>query len=553
MNLGPLAPYSGINGQFYSLIEHFGYLIVFFGVMLGTVGIRFPSAAILLTSGVLIQQGHLGRGGTVAFGVLGAIVGNQLGYWVGHRAGRESVFKWGRYVKLTPGRPEWVEGLFARHGGKAVFAGRFFSALRVLQALVAGTGAACTGARSSSTASWTGRYGPLRSCWRGTGDYYAQGWGNTQPWSRLSPPSCPTTRGGVELLARLPVCDLPQESIGFRKPLREPRSVGPKGRYDVLRKRAAPRYPRRILLRRDTKTNDACEASQASPTGTFRRTRVPRSKGAQVAGYAPPERTEARQAGSMSAAPMRKHTAPRNVPALASGMSIRVSVLGNTKLASAEAMKATEPGMLSHEIHQGKTRKRRPQNPTPSAEIAYALATRNRTEPKTSGRQTCLSASAAVRLFTVAANVLMLKKSVPGNCVAAASQLLSRGRQAQGWAWMRVCWRCSSTPVIPGLCACSNWQYDAEVKKMEPTKNVMASADAPTARTYAGIVPRAKQDAPSMKSQAIVEFRRAGCARMLAQRLQYAKVARTRCLDLITPEIGVANRRIRSRQLMLPG
>jgi hypothetical protein len=108
MNLGPLAPYSGINGQFYSLIEHFGYLIVFFGVMLGTVGIRFPSAAILLTSGVLIQQGHLGRGGTVAFGVLGAIVGNQLGYWVGHRAGRELVFKWGRYVKLTPGaRSGW--------------------------------------------------------------------------------------------------------------------------------------------------------------------------------------------------------------------------------------------------------------------------------------------------------------------------------------------------------------------------------------------------------------------------------------------------------------
>jgi len=33
-----------------------------------------------------------------------------------------------------------LEQLFARNGGKAVFAGRFFSALRVLQALVAGTG-----------------------------------------------------------------------------------------------------------------------------------------------------------------------------------------------------------------------------------------------------------------------------------------------------------------------------------------------------------------------------------------------------------------------------
>jgi len=50
-----------------------------------------------------------------------------------------------------------------------------------------------------------------------------------------------------------------------------------------------------------------------------------------------------------------------------------------------------------------------------------------------------LSASAALRLCTVAANVLMLKKSVPGNCVTAASQFLSRGRQAHSRAWMRVC------------------------------------------------------------------------------------------------------------------
>jgi hypothetical protein len=43
----------------------------------------------------------------------------------------------------------------------------------------------------------------------------------------------------------------------------------------------------------------------------------------------------------MSAAPTKKHIAPRKVPALASDRSIRVSVLGNTKLAIADAMKAT--------------------------------------------------------------------------------------------------------------------------------------------------------------------------------------------------------------------
>jgi hypothetical protein len=62
MNLEPSAPWSGIYGQCHPLIEHYGYLIVFFGVMLGTAGIRFPSAAILLTAGMLVQQGQLGLG-----------------------------------------------------------------------------------------------------------------------------------------------------------------------------------------------------------------------------------------------------------------------------------------------------------------------------------------------------------------------------------------------------------------------------------------------------------------------------------------------------------
>src|SRR4051794_36224041 len=45
---------------------------------------------------------------------------------------------------------------------------------------------------------------------------------------------------------------------------------------------------------------------------------------------------------------------------------------------------------------------------------------------------------------------------------------------------------------------------------MDPTKKVTASAAAPTACTYAGTAPRAKQEAPTMNSQAIAELRRTG-------------------------------------------
>jgi len=124
--------------DFYPLIDRYGYLIIFLGVMLGTTGIPFPSAVILLAAGALVQQGQLDLGSATVFGILGAIIGNQIGYWVGHKGGRPFVLKWGRFVKLTPERLESVEQFFGRHGGKAVFAARFFAVSRVLEALVAG-------------------------------------------------------------------------------------------------------------------------------------------------------------------------------------------------------------------------------------------------------------------------------------------------------------------------------------------------------------------------------------------------------------------------------
>jgi len=170
--------------EFYSLIENYGYLIVFLGVVLGTMGIPFPSAAILLASGVLVQQGYLGLRGTIVFGVLGAIVGNQIGYWVGYQAGRPFVLKWGRYVKLTPERLEWVERLFARHGGNAVFAARFFSVSRILEALVAGTSRMHWGTFVF--------YSVLGGAVWATavvlvGYFFGESWDSTQGWSGRAP------------------------------------------------------------------------------------------------------------------------------------------------------------------------------------------------------------------------------------------------------------------------------------------------------------------------------------------------------------------------------
>src|ERR687891_1420715 len=70
-----------------SLIEHYGYLVVLFGVMLESTGVPLPGETILLASGVLVQQGHLDLGDAIVFGILGAVIGDQIGYWVGREGG----------------------------------------------------------------------------------------------------------------------------------------------------------------------------------------------------------------------------------------------------------------------------------------------------------------------------------------------------------------------------------------------------------------------------------------------------------------------------------
>ncbi len=114
----------------------------------------------------------------------------------------------------------------------------------------------------------------------------------------------------------------------------------------------------------------------------------------------------------------------------------------------------------------------------------------------------------------MAQKVVALKNSVPGNCVAAASQLLSWGSQARQRTACRSSSRAVPVAAMAGLWLWTSWANDAAVKKIEATKNVSASASAPTAAAYAGTAPTAKPAAPIMNSTAMVVFRRRGLSSM---------------------------------------
>jgi membrane protein DedA with SNARE-associated domain len=121
-----------------SLIERYGYLVVFLGVMLEGVGIPLPGETVLIAAGALAHRGFLTLWETIALGGLGAVMGGQVGYGVGRFGGRPFVLRWGRYVFITPERLGRTERFFERHGGRAIFLARFITGLRVFGALVAG-------------------------------------------------------------------------------------------------------------------------------------------------------------------------------------------------------------------------------------------------------------------------------------------------------------------------------------------------------------------------------------------------------------------------------
>jgi membrane protein DedA with SNARE-associated domain len=121
-----------------SLIEQYGYLIVFLGVMLEGIGIPLPGETVLITAGALARRGSLTLWETMMMGSLGAVMGGQAGYLVGRFGGRPFVLRWGRYAFITPDRLGRAERFFEQHGGSAVFLARFITGLRVFGALVAG-------------------------------------------------------------------------------------------------------------------------------------------------------------------------------------------------------------------------------------------------------------------------------------------------------------------------------------------------------------------------------------------------------------------------------
>ena len=122
-----------------NLITAYGYLAVLVFVAIESLGIPFPGETMLITAAIYAGTTHrLHIALVIAAAAAGAILGDNVGYWIGREGGYRVLRRYGRVIRLDERRLKLGQYLFQKHGGKVVYFGRFVSVLRTFAAFLAG-------------------------------------------------------------------------------------------------------------------------------------------------------------------------------------------------------------------------------------------------------------------------------------------------------------------------------------------------------------------------------------------------------------------------------
>jgi membrane protein DedA with SNARE-associated domain len=122
----------------YHLLHLYGYPLIILMIALECAGLLVPGETLLLAASLFASHGHLNIFLVVASASLGAILGNFVGYGLGRLLGHTLLAHYGARIGLTRARLAVGRYLYALHGGKMVFFGRFGVVLRSFSPVLAG-------------------------------------------------------------------------------------------------------------------------------------------------------------------------------------------------------------------------------------------------------------------------------------------------------------------------------------------------------------------------------------------------------------------------------
>ncbi|HUO70882.1 MAG TPA: DedA family protein [Solirubrobacteraceae bacterium] len=121
----------------FSISSNLGYLLPAV-IGLESMGVPSPGETALVLAAVLASQGKLNIWLVILIGVTSAIIGDNIGYFLGRKVGREVLEAPGPLQHRRKSAIAAGDKFFERHGPKAVFIGRWIALIRVATAWLAG-------------------------------------------------------------------------------------------------------------------------------------------------------------------------------------------------------------------------------------------------------------------------------------------------------------------------------------------------------------------------------------------------------------------------------
>ncbi|MBV9006674.1 MAG: DedA family protein [Solirubrobacterales bacterium] len=120
-----------------SISSGLGYLLPAI-IGLESMGVPSPGETALVLAAVLASQGKLQIEFVILIGIVSAIVGDNIGYLLGRRLGREVLEAPGPFYRRRLMVIRSGDRFFKRHGPKAVFLARWIALVRFAAAWLAG-------------------------------------------------------------------------------------------------------------------------------------------------------------------------------------------------------------------------------------------------------------------------------------------------------------------------------------------------------------------------------------------------------------------------------
>ena len=119
------------------LIVSYGLIVLFLLVGIESAGVPLPGETALVSAAVLAHD-HWGIEWVIAVAAIAAIIGDNVGYWLGRTGGRKLIDRFELTRRYADKALPPSERFFERHGGKTIFLARFIAVLRVTAAWLAG-------------------------------------------------------------------------------------------------------------------------------------------------------------------------------------------------------------------------------------------------------------------------------------------------------------------------------------------------------------------------------------------------------------------------------